>query len=209
MQTDKPQPVGRARAARIKARQARRQTVPDAPKARRVVWPLRHLFVLQAICAVMLAWWVAREPQTGTTRLEHFTGALPPALPLARAAFDGEVKVLESLLASDPAAITRHDRVTGQTALHWAVQGDRCECVAVLLANGADVNCRAKRKLTPLHIAASRNNVKSLKLLIAAGADVSATTDAGETAAAYATRYGADDAVSMLEAHRKPDRGCR
>ncbi len=59
----------------------------------------------------------------------------------------------------------------GYTSLHYAAQWDRVDVVAYLLQKGASVDPRACGA-TPLHRAAYRGSVASVRLLLADGADV-------------------------------------
>lgn len=98
----------------------------------------------------------------------------------------------------------------GRTALHAAVQRAMPEVVAALLERGADPNARLERRLpfvsrriqqdnglspsnigaTPFFLAASFNDMESMRLLEAGGADPMARTDDGTTALMVAA--GAD-----------------
>lgn len=109
--------------------------------------------------------------------------------PLHRAAGEGEVAVVEALLAAgaDVEAWTRHPdghgRLENYTPLHAASGGNEDPAVvAALLEAGADVNARGTSDRTPLHRAAAGNgNPAVIALLLRAGADVNARAGGGRT----------------------------
>ncbi|CBJ25691.1 similar to ankyrin 2,3/unc44 [Ectocarpus siliculosus] len=55
--------------------------------------------------------------------------------------------------------------------------------VGALLEGGADVNARAERDQTPLHVAGGRSNVAAVELLLRCGVDEKLTNDDGDTPA--------------------------
>lgn len=63
---------------------------------------------------------------------------------------------------------TGPDRIS---ALHWAVEFDNDETIAVLLGQGADVHALDRLAETPLHWACWTGHAKSARLLLKAGAD--------------------------------------
>ena len=60
---------------------------------------------------------------------------------------------------------------TGRTALHWAVVKPSPDCVAMLLAAGADHARKTVDGDTPLHLAAKLGHLEVQRMLIKAGAD--------------------------------------
>jgi uncharacterized protein len=92
----------------------------------------------------------------------------------------GAVEELTRLLAADPAVATA--RPDGQRTLlhvladHPGHRPRQVETLGVLLAAGADVNARFHgfHRETPLHWAASNDDVELLDALLAAGADIDA-----------------------------------
>lgn len=98
------------------------------------------------------------------------------------------------------------DVASGYSALHFAAAGDNVECLAALLAAGADVRARDDRGATALHwcaaAVASLDHEGScglcLRALIAAGADVDARDEDGETALHCAARLGNLAAIRCL-----------
>jgi len=77
---------------------------------------------------------------------------------------------------------------------------DRYEIVDTLIAAGADVQQRGINGWTPLHYAASNNDVQEIEILLAAGADPSARTniDDHETPLEEAERAGHKEAAEAL-----------
>ena len=136
--------------------------------------------------------------------------------PLLWAAFRGHKEMVDLLLKSgaDPnAAGTGRER--GRTPLLGAVQASIWEpgqetVVAVLLANGADVNKSDDYGQTPLHSAAGLDHFagkvsfggsqKVLEVLLAKGADASAKDNEGVTPLHVAARWNRKDAAVALVA---------
>ena len=85
------------------------------------------------------------------------------------------------------------------TALHLAASWNRRETAALLLAAGADPNCRTPRGVTPLHMAAEKNAVETAELLVGAGADVQARAKDNNTAYDWARKYGASGVAKLLK----------
>jgi ankyrin repeat protein len=64
------------------------------------------------------------------------------------------------------------------------------EVAEILIASGADVNIRDVSGNTPLHTAASNNNILMIKMLTSRGADLKATNKKGETPLYYSVAIG-------------------
>jgi hypothetical protein len=110
------------------------------------------------------------------------------AVALVAAIHDGDVEALQRLVSDDPALATARvvdARGVGRTLLHVVAdwpghrpQGARA--VAILVAAGADVDARLRHAgphgapETPLHWAASTDDVAVLDALLDAGADIEA-----------------------------------
>jgi len=137
----------------------------------------------------------------------------PRAVAAVQAIHEGDVEGLRRLLAEHPdlarAALGSSDCANGMTRslLHvvtdWPGHFPRGpETVEALIAAGADVNARftGPHTETPLHWAASSDDVAVLDALLDAGADIEATgaVIAGGTPMADATAFGQWNAARRL-----------
>lgn len=118
--------------------------------------------------------------------------------PLHLAAFFGQLKAAEILLARGADLHVRSTNPTGNTALHAALAGGHALVAGVLIGAGADVNATSAGGWRPLHIAVANGQLDSVKALIAQGADVDAVNDAGQTPLALATQRGQKTVVEFL-----------
>jgi len=66
------------------------------------------------------------------------------------------------------------------TTLHYAACWGATQCVRILLARKADVNCRAKDQSSPLSFAAEKGHVEIAKMLLDAGANMESKNDSEE-----------------------------
>ncbi len=83
--------------------------------------------------------------------------------------------------------------------IHDAVRtGNGNAFTAILKQDPQQVNARTPEGWTPLHVAASNNNVTFISLLVKGGADVDAITPDGKTALHLALEFGAADASVWL-----------
>lgn len=108
----------------------------------------------------------------------------PGVQSLTKAVQGGDVEAVRALVGDRPELATdRHgDTSQSRTALHiatdWPGNFPRvAETIAVLIAAGAPVNGRfaGPHEETPLHWAASSDDVAAIDALLAAGADIEAT----------------------------------
>lgn len=142
----------------------------------------------------------------------------PPAEAMVHAIHTGDPLTVRRLLRENPAMATtrfcaKDPHEVARTLLHVAT--DRpghyphsAETVAILAAAGAEVNapCSGPHAETPLHWAASTNDVEALDALLDAGADIEApgAVFGGGTPLADAVGFGQWQAAGHLV-----DRGAR
>jgi uncharacterized protein len=70
----------------------------------------------------------------------------------------------------------------GRLPIHYAANDrDMDDELRKLIAQGQDVNAREDSNWTPLHFAANKSKLETIKILLAAGADVDAANNDGET----------------------------
>ncbi len=116
--------------------------------------------------------------------------------PLHRAAEEGDIEQVQSLLASGADV---NARTTGDwTPLHFAVGKGHGEIVALLLHHGAALNARDTGGNTPLDVAIWSEHPDLAERLIAEGAEVKTENDLGETPLHEAADAGYDDIVELL-----------
>lgn len=120
----------------------------------------------------------------------------------------GDTRALKRLLAEHPQLAT--ERIGPRTLLHVATDWpghfpDAAAAVAVLVAAGADVNAAfmGRHRETPLHWAASSDDVAVLDALVSAGADLEAPGSiiGGGTPLADAVAFGQWRAARRLIEH--------
>uniref|UniRef100_A0A671RVB6 Ankyrin-3-like n=1 Tax=Sinocyclocheilus anshuiensis TaxID=1608454 RepID=A0A671RVB6_9TELE len=86
----------------------------------------------------------------------------------------------------------------GETALHMAARAGQANVVKFLVANGADVDAKAKDDQTPLHISSRLGKPDIVQQLLQHGASPDATTTSGYTPLHLAARDGHRDMASIL-----------
>jgi len=91
-------------------------------------------------------------------------------VPIQFVAREGDPGLAWALLSAG--ARINDDASTGQTPLHYAVQGDRLEMIRFLLDKGADVNARDNEGASPLDDAVWRKSLDAVAILVARGAKI-------------------------------------
>lgn len=82
--------------------------------------------------------------------------------------------------------------------LHIAARNDDVGQLHVLLAKGADINCRDKHSRTPLHLAAWAGKLESVKALLAAKCNAGASAMDDTTALHFAAQKGHAEVCRQL-----------
>jgi ankyrin repeat protein len=72
-----------------------------------------------------------------------------------------------------------HDKKTGKTALHYAVQNNDIDAINILLENGASLLEVDEYGNTPLHLALDNKDKKVIELLVSKGSDINIKNDDG------------------------------
>lgn len=111
---------------------------------------------------------------------------------------NGDTAAVERLLTANP-ALRDISREHGWTPLHRSVDHGCRDIVALLIAQGANVNARDDKGRTPLFSAMSHINIAML--LIQGGADVNAQDYHGRTPLYCYAFYGYADAMRLLINH--------
>jgi len=84
---------------------------------------------------------------------------------LHKAAKEGDMEKVKSLLAENPDKIDDKDPIYGYTPLHRAAHQGHYEVAEYLLDQGADVNAESKKGETPLKLARQQENMEVADLL--------------------------------------------
>jgi ankyrin repeat protein len=123
-----------------------------------------------------------------------------PTRQFITAAKRGDLRSLESLLASDPSLIGARDS-DGSTALHCAAWKGHEGVVEWLLGAGADVRVHNENDhwgTTALHAAAHANHARIAERLLEAGADIDARDREGRTPLDHTKFHNARAAARAL-----------
>jgi len=116
--------------------------------------------------------------------------------PLGKAAQNGDVKAVQTLLASGADLSERADG--NYSALDWAAMNGHLKIVKILIENGADVNSGAGQA-TALHVAAYFGQASVVRSLLEAGADPGIGNYQGKTPLQLARERGHIPIVHMLQ----------
>jgi ankyrin repeat protein len=121
------------------------------------------------------------------------------------AAYYGHSALVKTLLAHGASAGTRSTNSTANMPLHAAIAGAADHaCVKLLLAGGAGIHATGGHDVTPLHLAASRNDRALCELLLALGADPRARMEGGSMPHQVAHDRGHVELGLWLEGHAAP-----
>src|SRR5207245_103692 len=116
------------------------------------------------------------------------------------AAFFGNKKCAEVLLANGADVHARSRNAMLNTPLHAAAAGGHGGIVGVLLDAGADANARQHGGWTALHAAAQNGDVESATLLLEHGAEAYGRADNNQTPLDLALTKGHQAIVDLLDA---------
>lgn len=112
---------------------------------------------------------------------------------------DGKLSSIERFVSSDPDNKNAADDY-GNSLLAVSIRTKQQTITDYLLAHGADANVPDKNGFTPLHIAATVDNVEAAKALFGAGIDLNQRNgkDRGKTALHYAAINGSLGVAEFL-----------
>jgi uncharacterized protein len=114
----------------------------------------------------------------------------------------GNLQMVDLLLdaGSDINAVSKN--FLSATPLQGAAAFKKLELAQLLIARGANVNCRGEEGVSPLHEAAGSGQLEFAKLLLAHGANVNAKDDNGKTPLAIALEYKQQALADFLREHK-------
>jgi len=110
----------------------------------------------------------------------------------------GNLEIVKVLLdnSSDINAVSKNK--LSATPLQGAAAMQNLELARLLIARGANVNCRGEEGVTPLHEAAGNGQIELAKLLLDHGARVNAKDDSGKTPLSTALEYKQTEMAKLL-----------
>ncbi|XP_049459737.1 ankycorbin isoform X2 [Epinephelus fuscoguttatus] len=109
----------------------------------------------------------------------------------------GEVEKVASLLAKKGTSAVKLDS-EGKSALHVAAARGQTDCLAAILAHGADLSIADAAGYNPLHLAAKNNHIECCKKLIQSKCPVDAVDSSGKAALHHAAASGSIQTVQLL-----------
>lgn len=154
---------------------------------------LRTLLVMAAVVGVGLGAWINHERRR--ERLEQIP------YDLIRAAEDGDVSLISSLLDEGADVNRVVDGRFPWTPLMHAASNGRTECVKLLLERGADPDHQDLDFDCAIAIAARGGHWDIVKLLVEHKADPTLSDWRSMTALGYAREQGETEMVRYLESH--------
>jgi cytochrome c len=123
--------------------------------------------------------------------------------PVGDAAKKGDAAEIEQLMSSGADA---NEEDAMASPLHWAAMNGHADAVAILAANGANLDAQSDMLGTPLHAAAGFGRTLALERLLAAGADIEARNREDFTPLINAIiKKKPDAAASLLAAGADPN----
>jgi ankyrin repeat protein len=117
-----------------------------------------------------------------------------------RAVAEGKSEIVERMLVEKPGLAKKADKM-GRTALHWAIDYNRCDIMSVLVEHGANINATTKDKMNPLHLAAQNNRKEMAEFLLSKGADHTARSNFGRTPLMLASKLHHTSVEGVLRSY--------
>ncbi|CAG9321621.1 unnamed protein product [Blepharisma stoltei] len=114
----------------------------------------------------------------------------------------GDCELLTKILTKSPELINELDDKLGWPPLYRTVICGHYDATICLLKLGADSNIKSRAGDTPLHQAASNNQIKIAQILLKYKADPNAQQDDGDTPLHYASLKGHINMVRLLLKHQ-------
>ena len=149
--------------------------------------------LIKLFCLLLVLMFITVACETKLTKLPEPTKPTEPTESLHKAAADGDIDQVKSLL-SRGADVNAEDEEE-KTPLHYAAQTGKIEIVRLLVEAGADVNA-GKNDWPPLYVAVDEDNLAVAEYLIAHGADVNAPV--GWTPLQEAAYFSSVEMVELL-----------
>lgn len=118
--------------------------------------------------------------------------------PMGRAVALGHQAAVETLLTCGADVDGACGCVTQESPLWTAIAVGRHDIATLLVARGADPNRAARSGITPLHIAAMRDDLVSVELLLGAGANTTTRDRSGRTPLEWAVERGHTRTIERL-----------
>jgi ankyrin repeat protein/beta-lactamase regulating signal transducer with metallopeptidase domain len=117
---------------------------------------------------------------TARAEMEARKSETKSTLPLHKAALDGDINKVRSLISKGADVNEKDEEGRGRTALHCACEKGHAEVARLLISKGAHIHAIGWRN-TPLHFAAMSGDKATVELLLSKGADINAKNNAGRT----------------------------
>ena len=137
------------------------------------------------VATVLIAW-----PQTSVE-----SRSANDESPLMLAAFKGQLKLVEQLIARE-ADVNK----PGWTPLHYAASSGHVAVLRLLLENDAYIDASSPNGSTPLMLAAMYGTASAVKLLLEEGADPLLTNERGLSAQDFAQLAKRDESAAIIGA---------